>query len=1086
VCEDLQVHGLHFVTAMLQDVTNWCHEIQAQNVAPNGGKAPVKVQVYAKMRAIGLPRLTIFNKMLSDGLPRTQAEQQIKGVFGENVVSDGAEWAEVVDGQGRTYFWNRLTSETSWTRPVNHVRVSKSRWGPVVAPVVAPVHGNSSLHQTGVEPGSTAVQPAWLKAQQALVTALQQQQETGSGVGTSMQLEMQRERLDVALQARLEQQRQQVQQEPQKLQVHLPGFCKGALVRWQKNSVLVPAGCVGTITKATNPDGTCNVEFPGGKWAFPLKELMLVEQEQPRQQARKEDDNCAMQRLEKQQLRQQQEQQRRQEKAQQQQEREQKQWREQQQQRQQHEQRRMKHQEEERKQKQQKNQGRHDHHNLDQRPGLDGVGVGAGQPANRGLGRGRAAVQPAWMTKRDKLQQSNADSAAQANDQQHPVHSTVQPDQFISEVKDILGGSGHEQKKNTELAFLSKAENILSGGGTEPRNVQVVTHSFMCSPLGFSVKDADGSGGVAVGKISDDSLPLRVGDVIVGLGGQNVSQCSRKEVVEQIKTHGFPLKITFEQEPTPAELHPRNSSGFVDHLVHALQSSGKDRVAVTDVRSVGGDNSTSTANNNSTTNTTSTTSGLNGRERAVAGPGSSAINAYLRQSNQQHTQHTQHTSSKLASEGDGKNAASTTACDIDELADSLATLNTNSSKGGNTDDTDTESVSAPVQDEGVLSSKLASEGDGENAASATACDIDELADSLAALNTNSSKGGNTDDTDTESASSPVEVVEAVDGAAKYDEAIEAADEGVLTIRGYESAIERGDCKPYSGKRCGSGREMYATGWAFKLSTKKWVKVDESSAFGKRAQEKLREKAAEADYKAELKEREDKMQQLEEKMQQMQHVEDESKRIVGEMQKMKLAQQQSEIAVVPVVHEHPLQVPAAPLLILLDTNVYMQDIQLVRRWVYNISYQLPHVSLLVPRMVLEELDRHKMSFNQDKAYSARQAVNLLTELRDQDLRSQDQDQTARYGRGPQKRREYSVMRGQADDELYRDDGFHRHPASHRGDEAILNCALFFAKHPGRHRKGHKVHLVTGDKNFLLRADSAGVRATKPEKCRELFC
>jgi len=151
---------------------------------------------------------------------------------------------------------------------------------------------------------------------------------------------------------------------------------------------------------------------------------------------------------------------------------------------------------------------------------------------------------------------------------------------------------------------------------------------------------------------------------------------------------------------------------------------------------------------------------------------------------------------------------------------------------------------------------------------------------------------------------------------------------------------------------------------------------------------------------------------------------------------------------------------APILIVFDTNTYINEIDVLVDLIENLAHIRPDVSILLPREVHRELDYLKKDNTKDSKFQlqARTCCRLLDQMRIQ------ADTTWNEGRM------YPILRGQRDNELYRDKGFHRHPQHLRHDDAILNCCLFFSRsvYPRR-----QVFLFTDDKMFRSKAKYNGI-------------
>jgi hypothetical protein len=100
--------------------------------------------------------------------------------------------------------------------------------------------------------------------------------------------------------------------------------------------------------------------------------------------------------------------------------------------------------------------------------------------------------------------------------------------------------------------------------GNLPTPMEMIfSHVFIDSPLGFSVRCNELAGtapapvATSVDKISDSGLRdvLNPGDIIVGVGNANVSTLSRKGIEAKLKTHSFPVRLTFRRYERQHVIH---------------------------------------------------------------------------------------------------------------------------------------------------------------------------------------------------------------------------------------------------------------------------------------------------------------------------------------------------------------------------------------------------------------------------------------------------------------------------------------------------------------------------------------------------
>jgi len=115
-----------------------------------------------------------------------------------------------------------------------------------------------------------------------------------------------------------------------------------------------------------------------------------------------------------------------------------------------------------------------------------------------------------------------------------------------------------------------------------------------------------------------------------------------------------------------------------------------------------------------------------------------------------------------------------------------------------------------------------------------------------------------------------------------------------------------------------------------------------------------------------------------------------------------------------------------------------------------------------REVHRELDYLKSAKDNNISFKSRNGSRLISEILQAD----------QIASGSTSQRRFPLLRGQQDNELYRDDGHHRAPERLRHDDAILNCCLYFARkvHPPR-----TVILLSGDRNLRQFAIMNGIDA-----------
>jgi hypothetical protein len=204
-----------------------------------------------------------------------------------------------------------------------------------------------------------------------------------------------------------------------------------------------------------------------------------------------------------------------------------------------------------------------------------------------------------------------------------------------------------------------------------------------------------------------------------------------------------------------------------------------------------------------------------------------------------------------------------------------------------------------------------------------------------------------------------------------------------------------------------------------------------------------------------------------------------------------------------------QVPTAPTLIMVDTNVWMDDYGM--DLLHDISCQVKRhndtihamatnvrmvgtakggggtavdmsgwsidrkpIQLLLPRTVLLELDGLKKSTVGNRGTAARKAHRYIKDHVSVPTTTTSES-SSKTSTTPET---FAVLRGQMDHEMYQDHGAHANPGRLRNDEAILNCGLFFSRcHPGVER----VCMISNDHNFCARAKLNGISSCSSLQC-----
>ena len=155
---------------------------------------------------------------------------------------------------------------------------------------------------------------------------------------------------------------------------------------------------------------------------------------------------------------------------------------------------------------------------------------------------------------------------------------------------------------------------------------------------------------------------------------------------------------------------------------------------------------------------------------------------------------------------------------------------------------------------------------------------------------------------------------------------------------------------------------------------------------------------------------------------------------------------------------------------LDTNTYMEQnllaFQVAAQRLCQLKTQMA-ASLIIPKEVLSELDRHKANkANPEKAFRAREAVRYIGAM-------QDEEKRIMQGNGC-KFTANTIIRGQQDREVYRDEAFHKYPERLRGDDSIMNCCMYMES------QGGKVLLCSNDAILRQRAEANGMHAFALDK------
>lgn len=255
---------------------------------------------------------------------------------------------------------------------------------------------------------------------------------------------------------------------------------------------------------------------------------------------------------------------------------------------------------------------------------------------------------------------------------------------------------------------------------------------------------------------------------------------------------------------------------------------------------------------------------------------------------------------------------------------------------------------------------------------------------------------------------------------------QSGDPDVFTLQQYQEEVATGRLKPYQGKMHSTIEERYADGYAFNSVTKRWIKTDRAGT------------AKLAKQNEELSSQLEKMQQKLVLTEQIQATKQELQKLADCCGKER-----------------------GNTLVIVDTNCWMEpaDRVTVERW---FERRRAKCTVVVPKEVHRELDRLKGAPNNDRAYNAREAVRLIGRLD-----------------GAPSTDNQLEMRGQADEEIFLDEHFHASPRKMRGDDAILNCCMYY------HAQQADVTLCTNDHVFGQRGIFNGMKTCRPsELCKTI--
>ncbi|CAM9817565.1 unnamed protein product [Discosporangium mesarthrocarpum] len=294
---------------------------------------------------------------------------------------------------------------------------------------------------------------------------------------------------------------------------------------------------------------------------------------------------------------------------------------------------------------------------------------------------------------------------------------------------------------------------------------------------------------------------------------------------------------------------------------------------------------------------------------------------------------------------------------------------------------------------------------------------------------------------------------------------ETEERNYLTLEEYKEAATKGLVGKYSGSKYKDVDKKYADGWALNPISHRWIKVAKQESKEGQSTKNLKIKLLCGRWQA-------KMDKMQEQMKTMAELAVEKAKLdEGKVERMIKASEvriAAEVAKASKPSGTLLSKPTTPKLLVFDTNWLIHRLFDAQCYATFIAISCPDTSLLVPREVVRELDRLKTHPNQQLSKAARDANRFIVNL---------MNSPTSPGR------KLSLVRGQEDTELFRDNGHHSAPGRLRADDAILNCCLFFAR---RVEDAPQVTLCSGDKNFLMRARVNGIETEDRVQCQPGSC
>ncbi|KAI0307290.1 PIN domain-containing protein, partial [Multifurca ochricompacta] len=143
-------------------------------------------------------------------------------------------------------------------------------------------------------------------------------------------------------------------------------------------------------------------------------------------------------------------------------------------------------------------------------------------------------------------------------------------------------------------------------------------------------------------------------------------------------------------------------------------------------------------------------------------------------------------------------------------------------------------------------------------------------------------------------------------------------------------------------------------------------------------------------------------------------------------------------------------------LVVDTNILLHQLDALQQFVIDIEYHLPFtLQIIIPGIVISELDKQKT--RDDKvAWAARLASTWLLE----------------------KVKERRFVKGQTHEETCGKWNVRGRGGSELNDDLILDCCLYFARHPQHGGMIRHVALCSGDKNLCVKVESIGIKTLCP--------